>query len=102
MTDALKSPSPPISVSVGTSSVLVLDSPGANERVDLIITNTSTSGQVVYLSIGADAVASAGIPLQPTSSIAWSKSQGYNVPQGQVKAIASAASGAVAVFVRNE
>jgi len=99
---AIRSPSPPLSVSVGTSSVLILDSPGAGLRTDLVITNTSSAGQVIALAFGADAIASQGIVLQPTASIAFSRSAGYEVPQEQIRAIASAASGSVAVWVRSE
>jgi len=97
---AIRSPSPPITVSVGTTQVLVLDSPGANTRTDIVITNTSSAGQVISLAIGADAVASSGIVLQPTASIAFSRSQDYEVPQEQIRAVASAANGSVAVWVR--
>lgn len=85
-------PGPPISVSVGIVSVMAAQINSG--RKGMIITNTSTGGQVVYLGLGFPAVASAGVVLYP-QGIWWMDSKTFTA--GQINAIASAASGTLAV-----
>jgi hypothetical protein len=85
-------PSQPLAVSVGVASVLVA---AANPvRKGMVITNTSASGQVISLGLGAPAVAGSGIVLQ-SNNWWWMDRNGFTA--GAINAIASAASGTLAV-----
>jgi len=88
-----KSPAVATQVTVGTTTVNIVA--GNTSRTGLIITNASTSGQIISLSMtGAPAVASNGLMLWPGD--AWYM-DGFSFTQGPVQAIASAASGIIAV-----
>jgi hypothetical protein len=85
-------PGPPLSVAVGVASVLAAQANSG--RKGMVVTNTSTSGQVISLGLGFPAVAAAGIVLQP-NNYWWMDVKSFTT--GQINAIASAASGSVAV-----
>jgi len=88
------------SVSVGTSSVLVSPTLNENERIVLVITNTSTGGQNISLSWGETAVAGRGIYLSPGSTWSESIDSGFIPIHTSIEAISSAASGTLAVHER--
>ena len=89
-------------VAVGTSSVELCPSLTNRERILLVITNTSTAGQVIYLSDGQDGVVGYGIPLQPNSSWAESRDSKYQLSNERICAISSAVSGQVSIRERIE
>lgn len=91
------------SVSVGTSSVEVLTNLGPDKtRKGFIITNTSTGGQIVTLGFGKDAVAGSGAVLYPGGSYWEFTDPAWIVFQRRILAIASGASGTVAIQERIE
>lgn len=91
-----------ITVTVGTSAVEVVQELQNTQREALAIVNTSTAGQIIYLSFGQDAVVGQGIALYPAGS--WSESIDNNfIPTNKrVSAVASAASGSVSVHERQK
>jgi hypothetical protein len=86
-------PGPPGSSAVGTTVVALL---GANVlRKGLVLTNISTTGQIIYLGLnGAQPVVGSGIALWPGD--VWEMDR-YTLVLGAINAIASAASGAMAI-----
>lgn len=86
------------SVAVGTAQVLVLPQvPIGMRRVSYAITNTSASSQVVSLGEGIDAIAGNGYVLYATGTLCEAQIGDSFPPfQGQINAIASAASGTIA------
>jgi hypothetical protein len=86
-------PLAPTSVAVGVTVVAVVV---ANpNRKGLVLTNTSTAGQTISLGLnGAQAVVLNGIVLWPGD--VWEMDR-YSIVLGPINAIASAASGALAV-----
>ena len=90
------------SVTVGTSSVEIVTEKTTYQRIELIITNTSTLNQVITLGIGQEAVAGSGIPLAAGSSYVSSIDPKYSPPNERITAVASAPSGSVAVFERGD
>ena len=88
------------SVSVGASSVLVSPTLNENERVVLVITNTSTGGQNISVCWGETAVAGRGIFLTPNSTWSESVDSGFIPIHTSVEAISSAAGGTLAVHER--
>jgi len=88
------------SVSVGTSSVLV-SSPIINgQRTLFVVSNTSSGGQNITLSVDAYAIAGAGLVLSP--GMAWSESadSAFQPTNRPIYAVASAASGSVGIQER--
>lgn len=86
---------------VGTDSTIASEELfGDTQRKVLVITNTSTAGQVVTLSFGADAVAGSGIVLYPTGTWSESIDSKFIPANARVFAIASAAAGAIAIHER--
>jgi hypothetical protein len=71
---------------------------GASQRIELCVVNTSTGGEIIYLSFGQEAAAGVGITLYPTGS--------YNSPanmlpsQLRVSGAASAATATCSIFER--
>jgi hypothetical protein len=88
------------SATVGTSSVVVSEQKVTNnaERVRLILTNTSTGGQIISISAGQDPVAGAGLQLSPGGSMGWEKQSSTPIQQLRVFAISSGAGGTLAVY----
>ena len=83
----------PLSVAIGVASVAVV---GANPlRSGLILINTSTTGQIIYLGLeGALAVVGSGITLWPGDG--WTMDR-YSYMDGAINGIASAAAGSMAI-----
>lgn len=84
-------------LAVGATSVLLST---ARNRSELIITNSSTGGEIITIALGNEATANAGIVLTPYSVYYASASQGFNVWNGEIYAICSGAGGLVSVFER--
>lgn len=70
------------------------------QRSAIVITNTSTGGQVISIGIGQEAVAGSGIVLNVGGSYQDSRDGQYMPSNKQINAIASAAGGAIAVHER--
>lgn len=85
---------------VGTTAVNVLpDRTALNEqRTALIITNSSTAGQVITLSIDSQAVDNQGIILYPGGSWEQTANSGYLPPQKRISAISDAAAGQLSIY----
>ena len=93
------------SVSVGTSAVEVLPDltngqDVTGKRKAFVITNTSTGGQKISLSIGQNAVANTGIILYPGGTWAEAVDPAFEPTNRNISGIASAASGSVSVMER--
>lgn len=87
-------------IAVATSSTKILGEPGNIKRIDLILTNTGD--YPISIGVGRDAETDVGITLQPTGSVHWSMSAGYNVPQHAIYAIADGTASSLGVFMRSE
>jgi len=89
-----------VSLSVGTSSVVVSPSLEEGQRRVLVLTNTSTAGQIISVSWGQEASAGIGVVLTPYGS--WSESvEGTFVPHNaQIYAVSSGASGTLSIHER--
>ena len=86
-----------VSLTVGVAEVNI--SP-KRERKSIYIRNTSTAAQVITLAFdNINAVtAGVGIVLAPGEYITESTTEGYECWNGDIKAIASAAGGAVSIM----
>jgi len=69
-------------------------------RKTLVLTNTSTAAQVITISFGDQAAAGAGIVLYPGGSWTETLDNRFIPSQARIRAIASAAGGALAVHER--
>jgi hypothetical protein len=89
------------SKTIGTSTVIVSEAKlnDWSERIRLILSNASTGGQVITVSVDADAVAGNGLPLSPGGFISWVRDgSGFPVQQARVTAISSLAGGTLAIY----
>jgi hypothetical protein len=86
-----------VSLTVGVTEVNI--SP-KKERKSIYIRNTSTSAQIITLAFdNINAVtAGVGVVLAPGEYITESTTEGYNAWNGDIKAIANAAGGTVAIM----
>jgi len=85
-------------VTVGTSSVHVLDK---KDRKALVLTNRSTGAQVITINQGETAaIANEGIILAPGQSYVDSDSGSYMCWRGNVQAISTAADAILSIFER--
>lgn len=87
-------------VAVGTDVVIVSPDMTTAERNALILTNTSTGGQVISLAFGAEAKAGSGIVLSPGGFHSESKDAGFKPTNKSITAISSLAGGTLAVHER--
>jgi len=71
-----------------------------NQRSFISITNTSVGGQVMYVSIGQEAVVGNGIALYQGGVYQESTDAGYKPTNKQINIISSAAAGTIAVQER--
>jgi len=87
-------------ITVGTASTVLSTNKGPipQRRMAIIITNTSTGGQTICLSIGDEATANEGIVLYPGGSWEQSTNGGYYPPQDRINAISSLAGGTVGYY----
>jgi len=84
-------------VTVGATSVLVSQK---QARKVIYIRNVSTAAQVITLALDNfnNATANKGIVLAPGEFFSDSNSEGYKCWDGDIKAIATAASGSLAIM----
>jgi len=87
-------------ISVGTTVVKVSEDMYNSERNVIILTNTSTGGQIISLAWGKEAVAGSGIVLSPGGFHQESKDAGFKPSNKNITAISSGASGTLAVHER--
>lgn len=89
-------------LTVGTTSIQVCESPGANsKRQALVFTNVSTGTEVISLNVGPSAaVAGSGIVLNPGDTYFEFNDPKFEVWRGPVQAICSAATGSLAIYER--
>jgi hypothetical protein len=87
------------SQTIGSTTAIVSEAQINNnaERIALVITNTSTGGQVISLASSGQAVAGSGLVLSPGGSMVWTKNSNWPIVQSRVQAISSAANGTIAV-----
>ena len=70
------------------------------QRSAVIITNTSTAGQVIYIAVGQEAKVGEGIPLSVGGVYQDTMDAGYKPSNKQIQAISSAVGGLVSVHER--
>ena len=89
-------------VSVGTTSVEVSPQLMQGQRKVLVLTNTSTSGQIlsIYFSNADSAVSLRSIVLYPTGSWYEASDSGFQCTNLRCTAISDGASGTLAVHER--
>jgi len=88
-------------ITVGATSAEVSPEIDTQRNV-LVITNTSTAGQIISLAFAKEAVAGKGIILYPTGSWAESIDSAFKPTKARITAIASAAGGSVTIHERVE
>ena len=90
-------------VTIGTASTLLsIDKIGSTKRTALVITNTSTAGQVLSFAWGKAAVAGSGVVLYPGGSWSESVDNRFTPSPKEIFGISSAAGGTAAVSERLE
>ncbi len=89
-------------LSVGTTEVEVSRQITVGLRKVIVLTNVSTGTQRISLSINGNAVDSSSIVLFPYDSWIESIDSSFIPTQAQIRAIASAASGTLAIHERIE
>lgn len=82
---------------VGATAVQVSDRVEEGELLEIQFTNTSTGGQIIYLTDGQPAVAGQGIVLYPTGGHSEAADPAYNPSNLAWSAIASAPGATLAV-----
>jgi len=87
-------------VSVGATSVQVSPETGSKQRQALVLTNTSTGGQVISLAWGRQAVAGKGIVLSPQEHHVEAIDHGFVPLNFEINAIADGAGGSLAIHER--
>lgn len=87
------------SVSVGTASVVLSDE-CFQQRSALIISNTSTGGQIIYISVGQDAVVGNGVFIAPGGVYQDTRDGSYFPTNLQINGISNLAGGTVAIQER--
>ena len=87
--------------SIGTTAEVVsLQQEEPNERVVIFITNTSTGGEIINISIDEEAKAGEGIQLQAGGYYQESKETGFKPTQRQISAICDGAGGEISIHER--
>ena len=90
-------------VTVGTTSLNVVPglSPTQEDFYQVVLSNVSTGGQVIYLNdTGGSAVSGKGIMLQPGEKIFYSIDAQYVPPRAGINAVASATGGSLGRSIR--
>ena len=87
-------------VTVGATSTELSTQIIEHQRTVIVITNTSTAGQIVTLAFGKEAVAGNGIVLYPTGAWAESIDSSFIPTNQRITAIASAAAATVTIHER--
>jgi hypothetical protein len=100
MLPILKTPRDDI-ISVGSTSVEL--SPETNtQRNVIVITNTSTAGQLITLAFAKEAINGKGIVLFPTGAWAESIDSAFRPSNARITAVADGAGGQVTIHERVE
>lgn len=88
------------SITVGTDPVVISVERDNNngKRVELLLQNVSTGGQVITVAVDATAAVGKGIVMSPGGNKDWTVSGDEYPPQKVVTAIASAAGGTLALY----
>jgi len=89
------------SFTIGTSSSEIAKAMygfQGSRRISMIIKNTSTASEVITLGIDKNAITGEGLVLNAGETISFSQDGGYMPPQGQVTAIASAATAKLSLY----
>ena len=87
---------------IGTTPLIISPTLEMGKRNVLVITNTSTGGQVISISFGEQATALQGIVLYPGGSWFEVIGAGFNPTSEIVWGVSSAASGIIAIQERIE
>jgi hypothetical protein len=87
-------------VTVGATSTVVSRLSPIARRVQFVLTNASTGGQTISISLSQEAVAGQGIVLSPGGFYAESTDSGFVASNEDIYAIASGAGGSLAVSER--
>jgi len=89
-------------LAVGTTSVVASEEKQNlnSKRSCIIITNTSTNGQVITVSVDSEAVANQGVVLSVGGVWSDTKESEYYPTQKLISAIASAAGGQISIQER--
>lgn len=88
------------SASVGTTAVIVSPKLQYGQRKAIVITNTSTGGQIITLSWENQAQSNIGVVLYPAGSWSESLDSAFVPSNTEIWAISSAASGTIAIHER--
>jgi hypothetical protein len=73
------------------SNVISAEKGYGSQRAVFVVTNLEAAGgQTIYLSVGQEAAANRGIPLQPGQTFSWSMDSGYMPPNEMITAYAAA------------
>jgi len=77
----------------GGQSDLVSEEKGyGSQRAVLVLTNLAAAGgNTIYVSVGQEAQANKGVPLQPQQSFSWSMDAGYRPPNERIHAYSAGA-----------
>lgn len=89
------------SMTIGTTSVIVSDTQYNAQRNVLFISNTSTAGQKISISVGVEAVAGKGVTIGPGGFYQDSRGEGYLPTNEQINAISDAAGGTISIQERD-
>lgn len=86
------------SVTLATSNTKISEAKygGKSKRVVLILTNTSTAGETVSISFDKEAKANQGLVIKAGGVYSASIDSRYDIPQGRVNGIGSAATATLA------
>jgi len=90
------------SQTIATTNTMISPALYGNKRIVLVVTNTSTAGEVISIAVGQEAVAGKGIVLNQNDKLAMSSDSGYAPPLEQINAIASAATATLSVYEESE
>ena len=64
-------------LTLGATDTTISEAVYNGNRANVVLTNTSTGGEVISISIGTAAVSGQGIVLQPNQALVFSKDSGY-------------------------
>jgi len=100
MSYGMQEPSRNASYTIGATSTLISQRMPEGLRKVIVVTNTSTGGETITLSIGQQAAAGAGIILSSGGS--WNESQDntFMVTSDEIWCIGSGAGAKVAIYER--
>lgn len=89
-----------MSQTIGTSPVVVSEELIGQQRNVIVITNTSSGGQVITISASDEAVAGKGIVISPGGQYVDSADSGYKPTNTRITAVSNLAGGTIAIHER--